>query len=311
MQQLNTYRYYELGAKLHSLFCQTHQSRVTDMFAPLTEAQTLLDSFIKGENVSLDSSKADATRLLNKISSVFNRYFIDPTTKQLATPTGEDRVDAHEMSTILTLMEKFEHALAADLNRAPTYVAGTYGIYSTYDLAENAEKVFSENLRQFIPTASQNEFKNAGRALAFGMGTAAAMHMLRAIEITLRLYYESFTGAVSAKGERNYSIFLKKLSIMADEDDKQPRPDKRVVQMLAQIKDHYRTPLLTPEAIISAEEATQLFGISSALISLMAERLASKPKNENKSGSKPNVSEAVPLSDDDDAMYDFRMSSAG
>ena len=157
MQQLNSYRFYELGAKLHSLFCSSNQSRINDMFAPLTEAQALLDGFIKGDNFALETSKTDATKLLNKISSVFNRYFIDPSTKQLKNPAGEDRIDAHEMSLIHTLIEKFEHALAAELNRAPTYVAGKCGIYSTYDLAENAQKVFSDNLRPVIPAALSQE----------------------------------------------------------------------------------------------------------------------------------------------------------
>lgn len=309
MQQLNSYRFYELGAKLHSLFCQANQSRITEMFSPLTEAQALLDSFIKGENFALESSKSDANRLLSKISAVFNRYFIDPSTKQLMTPTGEDRIDAHEISLILTLIEKFEHALAAELNRAPTYVAGKYGIYSTYDLAENAEKVFSDNLRSVIPATAQNEFKDAGRALAFGLGTAASIHMLRAVEITLKVYYESFTGPISAKSERNYAMYVKKLAAMAEEEDKQPRPDKRVIQMLAQIKDHYRNPLLSPESTVSVEEATQLFGMASALISLMAERVANSPKDIK--GSKASVSAAAPLSDDDEDMYDFRMSQAG
>ena len=35
---------------------------------------------------ALETSKADANRLLTKISSVFNRYFIDPTSKQLKKP---------------------------------------------------------------------------------------------------------------------------------------------------------------------------------------------------------------------------------
>ena len=51
MQQLNAYRFYELGAKLHALFNVRTQSRVADMFAPLTEAQALLDGFIKGASV--------------------------------------------------------------------------------------------------------------------------------------------------------------------------------------------------------------------------------------------------------------------
>lgn len=312
MKQLNTYRFYELGAKLHSLFCQTHQGRIADMFAPLTEAQTLLDSFIKGENFTLETSKAEANRLLSKIGTVFNRYFIDPSTKQLLTPTGEDRIDAHEISLILALVEKFEHALAAELNRASTYVAGKYGIYSTYDLAENAEKVFGDNLRSAIPVAAQNEFKEAGRALAFGLGTAASIHMLRSIEIMLKVYYETFAGPISAKSERNYSMYLKKLASMAEEEDRQPRPDKRVVQMLAQIKDHYRNPLLAPEASVPVEEATQLFGMASALISLMAERVvASKSKSEGKSGKNANPTASALGDSDEDDLYDFRMSQAG
>jgi hypothetical protein len=310
MQQLNSYRFYELGAKLHSLFCSTTQGRVSDMFAPLTEAQALLDGFIKGDIFALDTSKTDSNRLLNKIGSLFNRYFIDPSTKQLKSPTGEDRIDPHELALIHTLIEKFEHALAAELNRAPTYLAGKRGIYSTFDLAENAEAIFSSNLRGAIPAPAQTEFNSAGRALAFGLGTAGAVHMLRAVEVVLRAYYEFFAGSAAAKGERNYAIYLKKLAAMAEDEEKQPRPDKRVVQMLAQIKDHYRNPLISPENSVSLEEATQLFGMSSALISLMAEQIqASHKKTESKAGKKS--AETDSMSDEDDEMFEFRISQAG
>src|ERR1700761_9428982 len=154
MQQLNVYQFYELGAKLHALFNTRTQGRVADMFAPLTEAQALLDGFIKGDPFALETSKADANRLLAKISSVFNRYFIDPTSKQLKNPTGEDRIDAHELALIMSLVEKFEHALGAELNRAPTYLAKKRGIYSTYDLAEHAHAIFSKELQSVIPKAA-------------------------------------------------------------------------------------------------------------------------------------------------------------
>ncbi|MDR3424567.1 MAG: hypothetical protein P4M13_05750 [Alphaproteobacteria bacterium] len=271
MKQLNSYRFYELGAKLHSLFGAEGGGRIAEMFVPLSEAQTMLDGFIKGDAVALSTSKSDAVKLLNKIGSIFNRYFIDPSTKQLKSQEGEDRIDTHELATLRGLVEKFEHALAAELNRAPTYVAGKRGIYSTYDLAENAQEIFSESLRTAIPVMAQNEFAAAGRSLAFGLGTAAVMHTLRAVEMTLRSYYEVFAGAAPAKSERNYSVYIKKLSAMADEDDREPRPDKRVIQMLAQIKEHYRNPLIASEIAVSIDEATQLFGMASALISLMAE----------------------------------------
>jgi hypothetical protein len=316
MELLNIYQFYELGAKLHSLFAANAQNRIADMFVPLTEAQALLDGFIKGEAFALDTSKADATRLLNKIGSIFNRYFIDPSTKQLRQSPGEDRIDPHEISMVNTLIEKFEHALAAELSRTPAYVAGKHGIYSTFDLAERAQNVFGETLRSIIPALSQDEFNAAGRALAFGLGTAATVHLLRATEVMLKVYFEAFTGSPAAKNERNYAIYLKKLSAMADEEDRQVRPDKRVVQMLAQIKEHYRNPLVMPESNISGDKAMQLFGMASALISLMAEQiqgLPNRPKAEGKevrSGAKPAAASTAGIADDDE-IYDYPLSQAG
>lgn len=309
MKQLNSYRFYELGAKLHGLFGTENGARIADMFAPLSEAQTMLDSFIKGDAIALTTSKADAIKLLNKIGSIFNRYFIDPSTKQLKAQDGEDRIDTHELAMLRGLVEKFEHALAAELNRAPTYVAGKRGIYSTYDLAENAQEIFSENLRGSIPQTAQNEFSSAGRSLAFGLGTAAVVHILRAIEMTLRSYYEVFAGSAPAKAERNYSIYIKKLATMADEEDRAVRPDKRVIQMLAQIKEHYRNPLVVTDISVSIDEATQLFGMASALISLMAEVIVAGRRRDVET-----IATSLAQGDsehEDDNAFNFRIKEAG
>ncbi len=311
MKQLNSYRFYELGAKLHGLFGAECGTRVADMFAPLSEAQSMLDSLIKGDTVTLTTCKSDAVKLLNKIGAIFNRYYIDPATKQLKTEDGEDRIDTHELAILRTLVEKFEHALAAELNRAPTYVAGKCGIYSTYDLAENAQEIFSESLRSTIPVATQNEFSYAGRALAFGLGTAAVVHTLRAIEIMLRGYYEAYAGAPPAKGERGYAMYLKKLIVMADEEERAGgRPDKRVIQMLAQVKDHYRNPLVAADVAASVDEATQLFGMASAIISLMAEAVAARTRSADPSDVKNAVSALAAAKGEDDAAFDFRMKEA-
>lgn len=273
MQHLNPYRFYELASKLHALFENTLHSRVTDMFAPITEAQAILDGWIKGDPFPLETSKPDAVRLLNKISSLFNKYYIDQSTKQLKTPTGEDRVDAHELALVYAMLEKFEHALAAELTHAPTYVASKRGIYSTYDLIENAYQSFSENLRSYMPAQSLEEFNVAGRALAFGLGTAAGMHLLRSIEIVLKKYYETFSGSLVNKNERTYGIYLKKLAALSEEEGTGFLPDKRLLQMLAQIKEHYRNPLTSPDSSISVEQATSLFGLATAAMTLMTEQI--------------------------------------
>ena len=307
MQQLNAYRFYELGSRLYALFNMRIGGRVADMFAPLAEAQALLDAFIKGDPFALETSKADATRLLNKIGSVFNRYFIDPATRQMKDPSGEDRIDPHELAHIQSLVEKFEHALAAELNRAPTYLASKCGIYSTYDLAENAREFFSKDLQAVIPPTALKEFDLAGRTLVFGLGTAASLHILRSLEITLKPYYELFAAPATSKSERNYTIYLKKLATLSEEEDVAFRPDKRVVQMLSQIKDHYRNPLISAETNVSLDDALSLFGMASALMTLMAGQIREQQPSETKKPA-PGTEAAA---EDDDAPYDFRLSQAG
>ncbi len=327
MQHLNPYRFYELASKLHSLFLNTTQNRVTEMFTPLTEAQNVLDGWIKGDSFALETSKNDAVRLLGKISALFSKYYIDASSKQLKTPSGEDRVDAHEMALLYSLVEKFEHALAAELSHAPTYMASKRGIYSTYDLIENAYQCFSPSMREALPEASLTEFNLAGRALAFGLGTAAAVHLLRAIELVLKRYFEMFSGTSVAKTERSYSIYLKKLAMLSDDENNERRPDKRLLQMLAQIKEHYRTPLINPDSVITVEQATSLFALATAAITLMGEQIIlglhhkeepqqappSKAKaacapSEEKKPTKESKSEEA--GEDGEESYDFRPSKA-
>lgn len=273
MHHLNPYRFYELAAKLHALFEGTGQNRVTDMLGPITEAQTILDGWIKGETYGLESSKGEAQRLLARISSLFNKYYIDPSSKTLKTPTGEDRIDPHELALVKSTLEKFEHSLAAEMTHAPVYMAKKRGIYSTYDLIENAYMCFSETLREVMPPASMTEFDVAGRALAFGLGSAAGMHLLRAIEIVLKKYYETFSGQAVTKNERTYSIYLKKLAVLSEDEGDTFRPDKRLLQMLAQIKEQYRNPIANPDTGISIDQATSLFGLATAAMTLMTEQI--------------------------------------
>ncbi|MCL2469179.1 MAG: hypothetical protein FWF24_02980 [Alphaproteobacteria bacterium] len=270
MNHLDPFRFYELASKLHALFTS---SRVVDMLAPLTEAQALLDGWIKGDVYALETSKNEAEKLLNRIGGLFQKYYIDQTSKQLKAPTGEDRIDTHELMLVATQLDKFEHALAAELCYAPTYTASKCGIYSTYDLIENTHLCFSERLRAVMPPAALHEFGMAGRALAFEFGTAAGLHLLRAIEIVLKLFYETFSGTQVGRAERTYAIYLKKLAALSDEDMVDFRPDKRLLQMLAQIKEQYRNPMVNPESQMSMEQAASLFGLATAAITLMAEQI--------------------------------------
>jgi hypothetical protein len=76
--------------------------------------------------------------------------------------------------------------------------------------------------------------------------------------------------------------------------------------MLAQIKEHYRNPVVTAESSVSLDDALALFNLSSALITMMAGQL----RDHKASGKKPAKSANPGEDSDDDTLYDVRLSQA-
>lgn len=309
MQHLNPFRLYDLAAKLHGLF-NNQPAQVADLFGPLTEIQAALDALIKGEPFALDASKPDAIKLLNKIGAIFNKYYIDAGTKQLRAPDSQDHIEQHEITVLRSLVELFGHSLAADLNKSPVYIVSKRGIYFTQDLIENAHLAFSAPALTAIPSGAQSEFDSAGRALAFGLGTAASMHMLRAIEITLKEYYELFAGVSTPKAERNFGIYLKKLASMAEDEAALHKPDRRLLQMLAQIREQFRNPLITTEISVSVDQATSLFGLAVAIISQMAEGILNEMKAKPVTNAPENALAKLVEANREGDDLDFHLSEA-
>ncbi|MBI1274082.1 MAG: hypothetical protein GC131_08385 [Alphaproteobacteria bacterium] len=314
MQQLNQFRFYDLGAKLHGLFNGRAQGNVADLFVPLTDAQKLLDALIKGEPVELTVARVEAVRLLTAISSLFEKYFIDQSSKQLRFPSSETAADPQEMMLLQTHIERFEQALAAEFARQTSYQAERRGIYATGDLVENASAAIPKTLLAQVPPAAQHELNESGKALSFGMGTAATMHMLRATELMVQKYFDMFSAALPSKAERNLATYLRKLASLAEETPEgKNAPDARVVQLLVQIKDRYRNPLVHIDAAVDIDDATMLFGIVTGAISQMAEALRAAGKGEKKAaGKQAATTEAVKdLLDEEEEIYDFRTAQAG
>ncbi len=327
MQQRMQYKFYDLGAKLYGLFNVRTHGRIADLFGPLTDAQKSLDALIKGDPIELKVAKIEANKLLTQISALFDKYFIDQTSRQLRFPTGEAKVDAQELALIHLALEKFESALSAELSRIVVYPAAQLGIYSAVDLVENAHQAIPPESLAYVPGNARRELDLAGRALGFELGTAATMHMLRALEIVTGAYYELFAGPLPGRGERNLSTYLRKLTALAGDDDIKTKPDPRMIQTLTQIKESYRNPLTQSESNITTGMAAMLFGLVISVITQLTEQIAARsdhsktptgtglPVSESQNaetGSAQDVEEpgeAVEDSgEDEEDIYDFRVS---
>jgi hypothetical protein len=314
MQQLNQFKFYDLGAKLHGLFNGRAQGSVADLFVPLTDAQKLLDALIKGEPMELTVSRVEAVRLLTAISGLFEKYFIDQSSKQLRFPSSETAADPQEMLLLQTHIERFEQALTGEFARQTAYQADRRGIYNSSDLVENASAAIPKTLLAQVPQAAQKEMNEAGKALGFGLGTAAAMHLLRAVEMVAQKYYELYAAPLSNKAERNLATYLRKLSTLAEEEGNKNAPDARVVQLLVQIKDRYRNPLIHIDTAVDADDATILFGIATGAIAQMAEALKARSRADKEGGKQapaPISSVTKDILEDEEEIYDFRTAQAG
>ncbi len=330
MQQLMQYRFYDLGAKLYGIFNARVHGRVADLFGPLADAQKSLDALIKGDPIDLRIAKPEAIKLLAQISALFDKYFIDQTSRQMRFPSGEEKVDSQELALINLALEKFESALSAELSRIIVYPAVQRGIYSPVDMVENAHRAIPDDMQEFMTDAARRELDAAGRALGFDLGTAAAMHTLRALEIVTASYYALFAGPLSGRADRNFATCLRKLAALVEDEDVKVRPDARLVQLLTQIKESYRNPLVAAESIVTTGSAATLFGLVTSVIMQLVEHIAEYKDRAQETGRKAKDDEATVVSpimqeddkeastekaedsgEDEEDIYDFRVSQAG
>lgn len=332
MQQLQQFRFYELGARLYGIFnVRTHQ-RIADLFGPLTEAQKALDALIKGDPITLKSAKPEATRLLTQISSLFDKYFIDQVSRQLRFPAPEEKMDTQELALVELALQKFDSALAAELGRHIVFLTPQCGIYNVADLIDNAHRAVPEHLLQAVPEAACRELDAAGRALGFDLGTAATMHALRALELMTAAYYELYAAPLTNRNERNLATYIRKLAALADDDSVKKRPDQRRIDLLSQIKDSYRNPLMSSDVAVETGSAAALFGLVVSAITQLAEPVAAQQsKPEFAAKSDPQKAPATVISpikgdeidedevligssiegeQDEEDVYDFRVSQA-
>src|SRR4030095_7755962 len=157
------------------------------------------------------------------------------------------------------LAETFEKALTTELRETNTYFVSPVGIFSTSALLTKAEEVFGEdrNLRRDVTIAL---IKEAGKCLAFSLGSAAAFHLFGALESVLREYYDRLSGGETRLKNTRLGGYIWVVSALPDVDQK-------LIAALRQVKDLHRNPTIHFETILTMGEALTLVGMIHSAIS--------------------------------------------
>jgi hypothetical protein len=291
MRQINTFRLYELAKALQPLRSLPKDPNEfnSDCFMPLFHAQWSLDSFLKEEILPLDVSVNAAREVSSHLELVIGKVI----RKSNATPTAPvpeaQKLQYWEINQITSLLDRLETVLSAELQKHLTYLVSQISGLSMPLLVNKAEvNLWAETLDS-VPDIAKKDFREAGRCLAFEVPTAAGFYALRATEATLRVYFTLVTGQDASKMDWGTCTF---------ELAKSGKANKKVTQVLDQIRDVHRNPLMHPEECLTMREAIGLFDIAKSAINALADEIKTlAPKNDS-NDNLLTFKEAVALSEE-------------
>lgn len=219
---------------------------------------------------------SDLHQAKNGIEALFGASWLTPAVKT-AYQAGQGLIgamqpllDRTDFDGIITPMEvyavttkagNFETVVTAALAVADAYFVSSKGGYDTTVLILNAESCFPPDLALKAPRAIP-DIREAGKCLAFELGTAAGFHIFRAIESVLRVYWDAEAKGRAAPSTKTLGSYLSQM-------EKHSVGSKKVKATLAQIKDLHRNPIAHPQDSLRLDEAISLFGICGSAIAAM------------------------------------------
>lgn len=171
----------------------------------------------------------------------------------------------YEKGNIISSLNGFEVVFTSEISVADAYfVVGKRGL-DTLKLVSEGEILFNPDLPKKVPQAV-HDLREAGKCLAFELGTAAGFHLLRAVESVVRRYWEIATGHRPKPKQRNLGVYLDAMRRLEVGDSK-------IIAALTQIKDLHRNVIMHPEENLDVNDAVALLGIANSAIDAMLKTL--------------------------------------
>jgi hypothetical protein len=232
-------------------------------FRPFAMTEVMLRHLLeKKEPIELTYCSDDAKKLQQFLCDAIE-------SREEGAQNKKGEIDAGEAVQAGYLVEAFEQSLTTELRETNTYFVSPVGIFSTSALISKAEEMFGEH-RDLLPEITVLQIKEAGKCLAFSLGSAAAFHLFGALESVLREYYDRLSGGEPRLKNPSMGAYIGKLSEMPDVDQK-------LIASLRQVKDLHRNPAIHIEKILTMDEALTLQGMIHSAISTTLDIVSKLP----------------------------------
>jgi len=177
------------------------------------------------------------------------------------------KLDASMASRLTAIMQDVETILTAEAQTKDIFLVEERR-YNLRFLLDSPAGLFAPNVFAELPDLSRYDLTEGSKCIAFGSGTAAAFHILRATEGVLKGYYFHH---IRRNRERTPMWGNMLTGLRAK---KRNRPSETLLNSLDLIRTSYRNPTNHPEAVYSLEEAEDLLGLCIDVVNKMTVEMA-------------------------------------
>ncbi len=223
----------------------------------VTEAESLLVGMLR----ELDTLDLPVSR---KIASELEGVIED-----LKSST-EEKVSDEQSELIKKVIERLDPALDAELGLRATYLL-TKKRYPLDSLLNKPSELLATGTYATLDDTSKRDFNAACLLIALAQPTAAAFHLMRALEQQVKLLYFGFKKTDRLEkpmwGQMTHQLRTKKA----------PRPSIKLLDQLDGMRVHFRNPTQHPDAFYNIDEAQDLLSQTIAAMNSIAAELP-KPK---------------------------------
>lgn len=276
MERINQFAFYELGKALRKLALLEGDVDPSIAVLDVLQGKEQLGQFLEGKPIPLGVSRVRAEELFEQLEAIERDHFSDTDSTGKVTfklpAQGEPSIPAWRWFRIKRALESFEVIFQEELREATTFYAPRRGIYWTPALVDTADDSFPADLVAQIPQRTREDWRTAGRCLAFGLYSASGFHVIRAVEGSMEAYYQIFNRklGITLISMKDYIVALE--NIMHAQAS--PAPSEKLIAEMRQMMDTYGNPIIHHRFVLSEIDARMLFIQGENIIIAMAREIA-------------------------------------
>ena len=276
VERIDSFAFYEVGKALQPLTAFSGDVPAEPAFWALFRAQSAINDLLAGKPIPIGFSHGKAEAFSAQLRTIMSEYFETQNQQGERVLKFPDEktvpIPAWRWWRVTPALGEFETVFAEEMKETATYFVPRRGIYFTPALVDTADESFPRDLLGHIPQKTREDWKSAGRCLAFNLLSASGFHAARAVEGTMEAYYQLFSGRPGAT-LKNWNDYIEELRKIAAKNPK-PAPETKTLAELDQMRTDYRNPIMHPRVVLSEPDARMLFANGESLIIAMAQEIA-------------------------------------